>query len=93
MNKLKIKFQTHPRSQNYIFIVTLNFTFVAALNSGSNVLENTRSKVQWLQYAPLRSAHTVYLLCAALGMNSGIDWFRTQCLLNGTTSEFLHTVR
>jgi len=66
---------------------------MAALNSGSNVLENTRSTVQSLLYAPLRSAHTVYLLCVALGMNSNIDWPRTQCLLHGTTSEFLHTVR
>jgi len=65
---------------------------MAALNSGSYALENTRT-VQWLLYAPLRSVHTVYLLCVALGTNSYIDCPRTQCLLHGTTSEFRQTVR
>lgn len=45
---------------------------MAALNSGSYVVEKTRT-VQWLLYAPLRSVHTVYLLCVALGTNSDND--------------------
>jgi hypothetical protein len=37
---------------------------MAALNSASYVLENTRT-VLWLLYAPLRSAHTMYVVCGS----------------------------
>jgi len=70
----------------------MHFKFMAALNSSTYILENTRT-VQWLLYAPLNSAQTVYLLCVALGTNSDINWPRTQFLLHGVTSVFLHTVR